>query len=76
MERIENLLALAVTARMAGDTLAVRHHLDVFDISLDRHLAKGPGTGHAVIVVIEADRLIFVHLGRLLKAWIKGVPRE
>lgn len=72
MERIEDLLALAIAARMAGDALAVRDHLDVFDISLDRHLAKGPGTRHAVIIVIEANGLILVHLGRLHNARIEG----
>jgi hypothetical protein len=72
MERIEDLLALAITARMAGDALAVRDNLDVFDVSLDGHLAKGPGTRHAVIVVVEANGLIFVHLGRLHDAWIEG----
>ena len=72
MERIEDLLALAITARMAGDALAVRDNLDVFDISLDRHLAKGPGARHAVVVVIEADGLILVHLGRLHDARIEG----
>jgi hypothetical protein len=72
VDGIENLLALAKTARMAGDALAVRDDLDVFDISLDRHLAKGKGTRHAVIVVIEADGLILVHLGRLHDARIEG----
>ena len=72
MERIEDLLALAVTAWLAGNALAVRDNFDVFDISLDRHLAKGPGTRHAVVVVIEADGLILVHLGRLHDARIEG----
>ena len=76
MERIENLLALAVTARMAGDALALGHNFNMFDVGLDGHLAKGKSTRHAVVVVIEADRLILVHLARLLDAWIKGMPRQ
>jgi hypothetical protein len=64
MERIEDLLTLAIAARMAGDALAVRDNLDMFDVSFDRHLAKGPGTRHAVVVAIEADGLILVHLRR------------
>jgi hypothetical protein len=76
MERIEDLLALAVTARMAGDALALGHDLNMFDVRLDRHLAKGVTTRHAVVVVIEADRLILVHLARLLDVWIKGMPRQ
>jgi hypothetical protein len=72
MERIEDLLALTIAARMAGDALAIRNDLDVFDVSLDRHLAKGPGTRHAVVIVIEADGLILVHLGRLHDARIEG----
>jgi hypothetical protein len=76
MEWIEDLLALAVTAWMAGDALAFGHDLNMFDVRLDRHLAKGVGARHAVIVVVEADRLILVHLARLLNARIKGMPRQ
>jgi hypothetical protein len=75
MERIEDLLALAVTAWMAGDALAFGHDLNMFDVRLDRHLAEGKSTRHAVVVVIEADRLILVHLAGLLHARIKSMPR-
>jgi hypothetical protein len=63
VDGFEDLLALAIAAWMAGDRLAVRDDLDVLDVSLDRHLAKGMGARHAVVVVVEADGLVLVHLG-------------
>jgi hypothetical protein len=74
VDGLQDLLALAIGTWMAGDGLAIGHDLDVCDVSLDRHLAKGVGAGHAVVVVVQADRLILVHLGWVHKARIEGTP--
>lgn len=76
MQRIENLLPLAVTARMPRDHLVDRHHLDVLDVALDRHAPEGVDTRHAVAVVIETHRLILVHLGRPANAGVESPPRQ
>jgi hypothetical protein len=71
--RIETLLVLPIRTRMPGDHLAVGHHRDVVHVALDRHRPKGCRPRRAVAVVVEADRLVFVHLGRLKDA---GIERE
>jgi hypothetical protein len=72
VDGVEDLLALAIRAWMTGDGLPIGDDLDVFDIRLDRYLAKGVDAGHAVVVVVEANGLIFVHLGRVHEAGIEG----
>jgi hypothetical protein len=41
VQRIEDLHAVLVAARMACDHLSARHDLDVRDVALDRHRAEG-----------------------------------
>lgn len=72
MQRIEHLLATAVAAWMARDDLAVGDQDDAIDVAFDRDDAKGPTSGNAVTVVVEADRLILVDLGRLHDAGVEG----
>lgn len=71
MGRIENLLMLAVAARMRRDHLGAEHHVDALDIRLDRHGLKGSRTRHAVAIGVETDQLILVHFGRLDDARIE-----
>jgi hypothetical protein len=71
--RIETLLVPAIRPRMPGDHLAVPgHHLDVVHVALDRHSLKGRRPRGTVAVVVEAHRLILVHLGRLGDAWVEA----
>jgi hypothetical protein len=70
--RIETLLVPAIRSRMPGDHLAVPgHYLDVVHVALDRHGLKGRRPWGTVAVVVEAHRLILVHLGRLGDAWVE-----
>jgi hypothetical protein len=76
MQRVEHLHALGVTPGVAGDDLATRHHLDALDIGLHRDRAEGVRARHAVGVVIETHRLVFVHLGRLGYAGVERSRRQ
>jgi hypothetical protein len=71
--RIEALLVLPIRPGMPGDHLAAGHHLDVVHVAFDRHDLKGGRARRAVAVVVEADGLVLVHLGRLEDA---GIERE
>lgn len=73
VQRIEDLLAMPVAASMRRDHLAVGDDHDAIDVPLHTHAAKRPPPRHAVAVVVEADRLVLVHLGRLHNA---GVERS
>jgi hypothetical protein len=63
--RIENLLVLAVRARMRGDHLAAQHHVDAVDGRPDGHGLESRRTRHAVTVVVETHHLVLVGLGGL-----------
>src|SRR5271167_4262650 len=76
MQRIEDLLTLAIAAAMPGHFLALSDHADFFRVGLDRHYLKSPTTRHAVVVVIETHQLEFVDLGRLLDARVEGMRRQ
>lgn len=65
-----------IRAGMAGDLLVAGHHDHGIDIALDRHGLKGKGTRHAVAVVVEAHRLVLVHLGWLTEAGVEGLRRQ
>jgi hypothetical protein len=73
MVRIENLLVLAVTARVRGDHLAAQNDVDAVDVGLDRHGLERRRARHAVAVVVEARHLILVDLGRLRDARIEAL---
>jgi hypothetical protein len=62
---IEDLLVLAVRARMRGDHLAAQHYRDAVDGGLDGHRLESRGTRHAIAVVVETHHLILVGLGGL-----------
>jgi hypothetical protein len=65
MTRIEHLLMPAVTARLRGDHLAAQHHVHALHVELHRDVLERRRTRHAVAIGIHADRLIFIHSGRL-----------
>jgi hypothetical protein len=73
--RIEALLVRPIRPRMPGDHLAVGDHLDVVHVALDRHRLKCRRARRAVAVVVEAHRLVLVHLGRLEDTRIEGECR-
>jgi len=62
MKRIENLLAVAITARMLRDHASLGHHHNARDIPLHRHRPKGIRPRHAVAIRVEAHGLIFIDL--------------
>jgi hypothetical protein len=64
MTRIEHLLVPAVTPRVRRDHLASQHHLDAFDVDLDRDALERGRARHAVAIGVHADRLVLIHLGR------------
>lgn len=74
--RVKDLLLPVVTARVRGHDLAPQHHVDPLDIQLDGHGLEGGGAGHAIAVVVAADHLVLVHLGRLHDARVEGTVRE
>lgn len=76
MLRIEDLLVLAVTARMRGQDLIAQDDVDALDVGLDRHRLKSRRTRHAVAVVVEADHLVLVGLGRLHDARVEVLGRQ
>jgi hypothetical protein len=61
--RIEDLLVLAVRARMRGDHVAAEHHVDAVDGRLDGDGLKSRRARHAVAVVVETHHLVLVGLG-------------
>lgn len=71
MLRIEALLVRAIRPWVPGDHLAVGDDLDVLHVALDRHRPEGGRARRAVAVVVEAYRLVLVHLGRLEDARIE-----
>jgi hypothetical protein len=71
----EDLLVLVVTARMGGNDLAGQHHIEALDVPLDGNGLESGGARHAVAVVIAADHLVLVHLGRLHDTGVEGVVR-
>jgi hypothetical protein len=71
MQRIEDLHAVLVAARMARDDLSAGHDFDVSDVALDRHRAEREHARHTVRVVVETHGLILVRLGRLRDARIE-----
>ena len=76
MLRVEDLLVLAVAARVRGDHPAAEHDVDAVDVALDRHRLEGGRARHAVAVVVEAGHLEFIDLGRLADARIEGMIRQ
>jgi hypothetical protein len=74
--RIKDLFVLRVRAGMRGNHLAAEHHVDAPDVGFDRHSLKGGTARHAIAVVVEADHLVLVGLGRLDQARVEGVGRE
>jgi len=74
VQRLQQLLALGVRAQVPGDDLAAGHDGDVIDVALDRHRLERERARHAVVVRVEADGLVLVHLGRLGHAGVEG-PR-
>jgi hypothetical protein len=76
MQRVEHLHALGVASSVAGDDLATSHHLDALDIGLHRDRAESVRARHAVGVLIETHRLVFVHLGRLGHAGVERSRRQ
>lgn len=76
MLRIETLLVLAIRPGMLRDHLAGSDHRDVVHIPLDRDRLKRGRPRHAVAVVVEAHRLVLVHLARLEDARIKRERRQ
>lgn len=76
MQRIEDLHAMLIAARMTRDHLGADHNFDVRDVTLDRHRAEREHTRHTVRVVVEAHGLILVRLGRLHDARIENARRQ
>jgi hypothetical protein len=72
MLRVEDLLVLAVAARVRGQDLAAQHDRDAVDVALDRHRLEGGGARRAVAVVVEAGHLVLIDLGRLADARVEG----
>jgi hypothetical protein len=63
--RIEDLLVLAVRARMRGDQAAAEHYVDVVDVGLDDDRLESSRSRHTVAVVVETHHLVLVGLGGL-----------
>jgi len=76
MQRIEDLLAVAVGTTMVGDYLPARHDRDAGHICLDAHLLKGVHARHTVAIAIEAHRLVLVHAGWLVQTGIERACRQ
>jgi hypothetical protein len=70
--RVEDLLVLAVAARVRRNHLTAEHDVDALHVALDRHRLEGGRARHAVAVVVEAGHLVLVHLGRLADARVEG----
>lgn len=73
MPRVQHLLVMAIATWVCGDHLALVHDVQAFDIGFDRYRPEGGGTRHAVAVAVIADHLVFVGLGRLPHAGVKGI---
>jgi hypothetical protein len=76
VQRIEDLLMPPVTARMRGDHLTAEDDVDALDIQLDGNGLESGAARHAVAVVVAADHLVLVHLGRLHHAGVEGIWRQ
>ena len=77
VEGIEDLLAFAVAARVAGHALTlIGDDINVVDVGLDGDLAKGESTRHAVAVVVEAYGLVLVDLRRPHDTRIEAMRRQ
>jgi hypothetical protein len=76
MKRIEYLRPGRIAAWVAGNDLVTGHDIDVLDITLHRYGCESIGARHAVGIAIEAHRLVLVHFGRLMNAWIKRTRRQ
>lgn len=74
--RVEDLLMPVVAARVRGHDLAAQHHVDALDIQLDGNGLEGGAAGHAVAVVVAADHLVLVDLGRLYDTRVEGPVRQ
>jgi len=72
MLRVEDLLVPAVAAWVHGNYLAAEHDLHAVDVALDRHRLEGGRARHAVAIVVEADQLVLIDLGRLADAGVEG----
>jgi hypothetical protein len=75
MLRVEDLLVLAVAARVRGNDLTAQHDGDAVDVALDRHRPEGRCARHTVAVVVEAGHLVLVDLGRLADAGVERIVR-
>ena len=71
VDRIENLVALAVAAGVEGDDLPVGHDRDAIDVPLDGYGPESIGPRDTVTVVVEADGLVLVHSCELVGAGIE-----
>jgi hypothetical protein len=71
VQRVEPLLALGIRARVPGDDLAAGHDHHLIDVALDGHRLERERPRHAVVVGVEANGLILVHLGRLRHARVE-----
>jgi hypothetical protein len=76
MPRIQDLLVFTVRTRVRGNDLAAQHHVDPLDVDFDGHGLEGSTARHAVTVGVEADHLVLIHLGRVVKTGIEGVSRQ
>ncbi len=74
--RVKTLFVLTIRPGMPSDHLAVGHHVDVVHVALDRHRLKRGGPRRAVAIVVEADGLVLVHLGRLEDARVERKGRQ
>lgn len=74
--RIEDLLVLAVGARMRGDHLAAEHHCDAVDGRLDGDGLERSRARHAVAVVVETHHLVLVGLGGLNETRMEALLGE
>ena len=75
MQGIEYFFAAAIAARVRRDLLAVGDHGDALDVPLYRHRPEGEPPRDAVIVVVEAHRLVLIDLSRLEHASVEWAVR-
>jgi hypothetical protein len=76
MQGFEHLTAVRIAAAMPGNHLAGNDDLDVFDVGFYRCCLKGVALGNTVTHLVEAGRLVFVDLGRLIDARIETHARQ